>query len=103
MANLRQLKEHEILTHDEAKGHFPGAVEKLISNYDFAIKEDPDGFTEQFGNFTAEEVVNGLIEFYIVDNDGTLSLAFTEPNLGTNVEAVWFPEEECDGEKGVWG
>lgn len=101
MANLRQLKEHDVLTLDEVKEHFPGALERLISNYDFTLKEDPEGFKEQFGVSTAEEVVNGLIKFYVVDNDG-LRLAFTEPNLGTNVEAVWYPEEECDGEMGDW-
>lgn len=103
MANLQQLKEFDTLTLDEVREHFPRALEGLRANYDFSFSEDSDAFREQFGVSTVEEAINKIV-FYIVCYDG-IGVAFMEPcsaSLTGDVEIVWYPGEESDGEKGLW-
>lgn len=95
MSNTSNLKLHQQLTSLQVKKYFPGAIEANKREYQFSLDENREGFIEQFETDSVDELVEEIIDYYVVKKPwyaefpGEFSVSFTEPGLGTNVSFEW--------------
>lgn len=99
MSNTSNLKLQQQLSSEEVRKYFPGAIEASKTVYRFSLDEDREGFIEQFETDSVDELVEEIINYYVVEKPsyakfpGEFSVSFTEPNLGTNVSFEWDGKE----------